>query len=107
MAASLSAIRAAATANWLARESLRASLDSINSCGSNDGTSAATPQPRASAVKRVAGPIALRPHNKVVAELRLAPVAAHFADLLGPPVTTVAAVTGPEAEAAARALKPG
>ncbi len=48
-----------------------------------------------------------RPKNKVVEELRLAPVAAHLAELLGRPVKTVAAVTGPEAEAAARALKPG
>jgi phosphoglycerate kinase len=48
-----------------------------------------------------------RPKKKVVEELRLAPVAARLAELLGRPVKTVAAVTGPEAEAAAQALKPG
>jgi phosphoglycerate kinase len=48
-----------------------------------------------------------RPKNKIVEGLRLAPVAAHLAELLGRPVKTVAATTGPEAEAAARALKPG
>jgi phosphoglycerate kinase len=48
-----------------------------------------------------------RPKNKVVEELRLAPVAARLAELLGRPVKTVAAVTGPEAEAAAQALNPG
>ena len=48
-----------------------------------------------------------RPKNKVVEDLRLAPVAAHLAELLGRPVKTVAVVTGPEAEAAAQALKPG
>jgi phosphoglycerate kinase len=48
-----------------------------------------------------------RPKNKVVEDLRLAPVAAHLAELLGRPVKTVPVVTGPEAEAAAQALKPG
>jgi phosphoglycerate kinase len=48
-----------------------------------------------------------RPKNKIVEGLRLAPVAAHLAKLLGRPIKTVAATTGPEAEAAARALKPG
>jgi phosphoglycerate kinase len=48
-----------------------------------------------------------RPKNKVVEDLRLAPVAAHLAELLGRPVKTVSVVTGPEAEAAAKALKPG
>src|SRR5918911_2232226 len=48
-----------------------------------------------------------RPKNKVVEGLRLAPVAAHLAELLGRPVKTVPATTGPEAEAAARALQPG
>ncbi len=48
-----------------------------------------------------------RPKKKVVESLRLAPVAAHLAELLGRPVKTVPATTGPEAEAAAQALKPG
>jgi phosphoglycerate kinase len=48
-----------------------------------------------------------RPKNKVVEDLRLAPVAAHLSDLLGRPVKTVPATVGPEAEAAAAALKPG
>jgi phosphoglycerate kinase len=48
-----------------------------------------------------------RPKKKVVDELRLAPVATHLAELLGRPVKTVPATTGPEAEAAARALQPG
>ncbi len=48
-----------------------------------------------------------RPKNKVVDSLRLAPVAARLSELLGGPVATVGVTTGPEAEAAARALKPG
>src|SRR4051812_32065870 len=48
-----------------------------------------------------------RPKNKVVEGLRLAPIAQHLAELLGSPVKTVAATTGPEAESAAQALKPG
>src|SRR5262245_17579885 len=48
-----------------------------------------------------------RPKNKVVEGLRLAPVAEHLAELLGRPVKTVSETTGPEAEAAARALTPG
>lgn len=48
-----------------------------------------------------------RPKNKVVEGLRLAPVAAHLADLLGRPVKAVPATVGAEAEAAAAALQPG
>jgi phosphoglycerate kinase len=48
-----------------------------------------------------------RPKNKVVEGLRLAPVAAHLSELLGRPVKAVPVTTGPEAEAAAQALKPG
>jgi len=48
-----------------------------------------------------------RPKNKVVEGLRLAPVAAHLAELLGRPVQAVPVTTGPAAEAAAQALKPG
>jgi phosphoglycerate kinase len=48
-----------------------------------------------------------RPKNKVVDALRLAPVAERLAGLLGRPVKTVGVATGPEAEAAAQALKPG
>src|SRR5436309_4976550 len=48
-----------------------------------------------------------RPKNKVVEDLRLAPVAQHLADLLGKPVKAVQTTTGPEAEAAAQALQPG
>jgi phosphoglycerate kinase len=48
-----------------------------------------------------------RPKKKVVDSLRLAPVAARLSELLGRPVATVGVTTGPEAEAAARALKPG
>src|SRR5918911_3107224 len=44
-----------------------------------------------------------RPKKKIVEDLRLAPVAAHLAELLGRPVKAVATVTGPEAEAAAQA----
>jgi phosphoglycerate kinase len=48
-----------------------------------------------------------RPKNKVVDSLRLAPVAERLAELIGRPVKTVGVTTGPEAEAAAQALKPG
>jgi len=48
-----------------------------------------------------------RPKNKVVEGLRLAPVAAHLADLLGRPVKTAPVTVGPDAEAAAQALQPG
>src|SRR5262245_27632616 len=48
-----------------------------------------------------------RPKKKVVDALRLAPVAERLAVLLGRPVKTVGVTTGPEAEAAAQALKPG
>ena len=48
-----------------------------------------------------------RPKNKVVEGLRLAPVAAHLAELLGRPVKTAPVTAGPEAEAAAQSLKPG
>src|SRR5690349_6662787 len=46
-----------------------------------------------------------RPKNKVVEKLRLAPVAAHLAELLGRPVKTAPETTGPAVEEAARALK--
>jgi phosphoglycerate kinase len=48
-----------------------------------------------------------RPKNKVVESLRLAPAAQRLSALLGRPVKTVPATVGPEAEAAATALKPG
>jgi phosphoglycerate kinase len=48
-----------------------------------------------------------RPKKKVVDALRLAPVAKRLAELIGRPVETVGVTTGPEAEAAAQALKPG
>src|SRR3990172_9086985 len=48
-----------------------------------------------------------RPKDKVVPELSLRPVADHLGKLLGSPVAFVAATVGPEAERAARALKPG
>jgi phosphoglycerate kinase len=48
-----------------------------------------------------------RPKNKVVDSLRLAPVAERLAELIGRPVKTVGVTIGPEAEAAAQALKPG
>lgn len=48
-----------------------------------------------------------RPKKKVVEELRLAPIAEHLAALLDRPVKAVPVTTGPEAEAAAQALKPG
>lgn len=48
-----------------------------------------------------------RPKNKVVEELRLRPVAAHLATLMGVPVATTDAVSGPDAEAAVAVLRPG
>lgn len=48
-----------------------------------------------------------RPKKKVVESLRMAPVAEHLAALLGRPVKAATVTTGPEAEAAARALRPG
>ena len=48
-----------------------------------------------------------RPKGKVVAELTLRPVAAHLASLLGVPVAFVEDCVGPEAHAAAEALKAG
>lgn len=48
-----------------------------------------------------------RPKKQVVEKLRLAPIAEHLAKLLGRPVKTIPTTTGPEAEAAAQALKPG
>jgi phosphoglycerate kinase len=48
-----------------------------------------------------------RPKNKVVEELRLAPVAAHLSKLLGRPVKTAPVTTGTEAMAAAQSLQPG
>jgi triosephosphate isomerase len=48
-----------------------------------------------------------RPKGQVVEELRMRPVAARLAELLGRPVATVADCVGPEAEQAATALRPG
>jgi phosphoglycerate kinase len=48
-----------------------------------------------------------RPKKKVVESMRLAPVAERLSALLERPVQTVNVTTGPEAEAAAQALKPG
>lgn len=48
-----------------------------------------------------------RPKGQVREELRLAPVAARLAELLGRPVRAVPAVTGPEVAAAAGALASG
>jgi phosphoglycerate kinase len=48
-----------------------------------------------------------RPKKKVVDALRLAPVAERLAALLNRPVQTISTTTGPQAEAAAQALKPG
>src|SRR4051812_20008792 len=48
-----------------------------------------------------------RPKKKVVESLRLAPVAERLAALLGRPVQAVMVTTGPQAEAAAQALRPG
>lgn len=50
-----------------------------------------------------------RPKGQVVEKLRMAPVAAHLQELLGSgyPVKTVAAVRGPEVQAAASELQPG
>src|SRR3954471_9355266 len=48
-----------------------------------------------------------RPDGKVVDNLRLKPIAARLASLLGTDVKTTDDCIGPTAEAAARALKPG
>jgi phosphoglycerate kinase len=48
-----------------------------------------------------------RPKNKVVPELRMDPVAARLAELLGRPVKKLDDCIGPEVEAAAKAAKPG
>ncbi len=48
-----------------------------------------------------------RPKGKVVEDLRMAPVAAELAKLLGRPVKSTTDCIGPEAEAAAAALVPG
>ncbi len=48
-----------------------------------------------------------RPKGQVVEELRMAPVAACLAELLGRPVATTGDCVGPAAEAAAAALAPG
>src|SRR3990170_4222873 len=48
-----------------------------------------------------------RPDGKVVENLRLDPVAARLAELLGRPVTKVNEAVGPEARAAVEAMKPG
>jgi len=48
-----------------------------------------------------------RPKGKVVEDQRMAPAAARLSELLGKPVKTVKDCIGPEAEAAAKALKPG
>lgn len=48
-----------------------------------------------------------RPKKQVVDKLRLAPVAQRLSELLGREVKTVSVTVGPEAEAAAQALKPG
>jgi len=48
-----------------------------------------------------------RPRGKVVAELRMDPVAARLAELLGRPVRKLDDCVGPEVEAACSALEPG
>jgi phosphoglycerate kinase len=48
-----------------------------------------------------------RPKNKVVESMRLAPAAQRLSELLGRPVKTVPVTVGPQAEAEAKALKPG
>jgi phosphoglycerate kinase len=48
-----------------------------------------------------------RPKNKVVPELRMDPVAARLAELLGRPVKKLDDCIGPEVEAAAKAAQPG
>ena len=48
-----------------------------------------------------------RPKNKVVPELRMDPVAARLAELLGRPVKKLDDCIGPEVEAAAQAAQPG
>ena len=48
-----------------------------------------------------------RPKGKVVLELRMDPVAARLAELLGRPVQKLDDCVGPEVEAAAKAMRPG
>lgn len=48
-----------------------------------------------------------RPKGKVVESMRMKPVADYLANLLGRPVKTASDCVGPEAEAAAKSLKPG
>lgn len=48
-----------------------------------------------------------RPGGAPRDELRMAPVAARLAELMGAPVTTVTSVVGPEADAASRTLRDG
>ena len=48
-----------------------------------------------------------RPEGKVVADLRLAPVARHLEELIGRPVATVDDCVGPVVEARAASLRPG
>ncbi len=48
-----------------------------------------------------------RPKGRMVEELSLRPVAAHLEQLVGKPVSFVEQTTGPDAEKAAQALKPG
>jgi phosphoglycerate kinase len=48
-----------------------------------------------------------RPKGKVVPELRMDPVAARLAELLGRPVKKLDDCVGPEVEAAAKAMQPG
>jgi len=48
-----------------------------------------------------------RPKNKVVESMRLAPAAQRLSELLGQPVKTVPVTVGPQAEAEAKALRPG
>ena len=48
-----------------------------------------------------------RPGGKVVEELRMAPVGAHLAELLGRPVTVTSSITGSDATEAVDAMEPG
>lgn len=48
-----------------------------------------------------------RPRGRVVEELSLRPVAAHLEQLVGKPIGFVSQTTGPDADKAAQALKPG
>ena len=48
-----------------------------------------------------------RPKGRVVEELSLRPVAAHLEQLVGKPIGFVSQTTGPDADKAAQALKPG